>query len=113
MIDTAIGVAVETLINFDVEPIASFDLGVKYLAPAEIKSKAILCCKASWGEAPNFLSQNGDIPLLSVPISGSRIIYVTAAVIQKPERKKIAEGNVWFIVKGEKQKGSHTNKHKR
>lgn len=98
IIDIAMGAALETLINFEEEMIATIDLRIDYLAPAHIGK--IMCAKASWTEISSI---NGDkIPIIKVPEGNKKVVRATAVVVEKPDGIKLAEGQSWYVIFGKK-----------
>ena len=109
LMDLACGAAVETLIDFDEEPIATFSLQTNFTTPAKIGD--VLCAKASTGmtyyvHAGNkFKNDNpASIPVIEVPQGGKKILVVHVSVISKPARDEIANGNGYFVIFGKKRK---------
>lgn len=111
LIDTAAGMAVETLIDFVAEPITSVSLSINYIAPALLGST--LCVKAFCGEMIH--DQDGkdngdDLPVLIVPVGNKKLLFVSANVITKAqkgdsfERVTVATGGGWFVIFGKRPK---------
>ena len=100
LIDTAIGAAIETLINFDKEPVATIHLSVDFTNPAQIGKT--LCAKASWAEGVSQLNGN-KVPIIEVPQGNKKLIQVSAKVISKPDRTEIATGSAWYVIFGSRK----------
>lgn len=96
LVDTAAGAAVETLIDFNEEAIATIQLSVNFLEPGH--PGKILCAKASL--APKL--GNESISFLEIAAGNKKVVQVQINVIAKPERVTIATGSACYVIFGKR-----------
>lgn len=95
IVDTAIGAAAETLIDFKEEHISTVHLGVDYLSPGKLNE--IICAK-SW------FTRGESLAVVQVKPGDKKLLHFECEVIAKPERRIVARGDAWFIIFGKKKK---------